>query len=151
MFKRNLLSVLALGTFVALATGSEESETSSTDDWVIDVDDGTTAPSGGETVEITSKDLSAEYDKNEIAADNKFKGKTVKVTGKVEDIGKDFMDEVYITLEGQDIFQGVQVYFKNSGEEETAATLEKGQDVTIEGNCDGLLLNVQIEDAVFVD
>ena len=150
MFKRNLLSVLALGTFVALATGSEESETSSSDDWEIDVDDGTTAPSG-ETVEITSKDLSAEYDKNEIAADNKFKGKTVKVTGKVEDIGKDFMDEVYITLEGQDIFQGVQVYFKNSGEEETAATLEKGQDVTIEGNCDGLLLNVQIEDAVFVD
>ena len=152
MSQRNLLSVLALGAFVALATGSEESETSS-DDWEIELDDGsTTAPStGGPSVEVTSKDLSSEYDKNEIAADNKFKGKKVKVTGTVDDIGKDFMDEVYITLEGKDLFQGVQVYFKGSAEEETAATLEKGQEVTIEGECDGMLLNVQIIDAVFVE
>ena len=154
MFKRNLLSVLALGTFVALATGSEESETASSD-WEIemeDLDEGLAAPSAASpAVEITSKELSSEYDKNEVAADNKYKGKTVRVTGKVEDIGKDFMDEVYITMEGKDLFQGVQVYFDDSSGDEKAATLEKGQEVTIEGECDGMLINVQIIDANFVD
>lgn len=147
MFKRNLLSVLALGAFVALATGSEESDTTS-DDWEIDIEDGTTtAPSGGAAIEVSSKDISAEYDKNEIAADNKYKGKKVKVTGKIDDIGKDFMDESYVTLEGADLFQGVQVYFKSS-EESKLGTLEKGSDLTIEGECDGMLINVQIVDAV---
>ena len=35
--------------------------------------------------------------------------------------------------------------------DEMAATLEKGQEVTIEGECDGMLINVQIIDANFVD
>ena len=153
MFKRNLLSAAALGVFVVLATGSEETETSGVDDWTIEPDAGSSSGSSSSAaaIEISAKDLSSEYDKNEVAADNKYKGKKVKVTGKVEDIGKDFMDDVYVTLEGVDLFQGVQVYFKNSSEDEIAATLEKGQDITIEGECDGMLISVQIQDAVFIE
>ena len=39
----------------------------------------------------------------------------------------------------------------DSSGDEKAATLEKGQEVTIEGECDGMLINVQIIDANFVD
>jgi len=154
MFKRNVLSVLALGAFVALATGSgDSSSTYDEADWEIEIEDdfGAATPAGGPAIEISSKDLAAEYDKNEIAADNKYGGKNVRVTGEVQDMGKDFMDEVYITLEGKDLFQSVQVYFDDSEAEGKAAELSKGDTVTIEGECDGMIINVQIVDAVFVD
>ena len=152
MFKRNVLSVLALGAFVTLATGSGDSSSTYEDDWEIDIEDDFGAPEpSGPAIEISSKDLAAEYDKNEIAADNKYGGKTVRVTGEFQDMGKDFMDEVYITLEGKDLFQSVHVYFGDDDAEGKAAELSKGDTVTIEGECDGMIINVQIVDAVFVD
>lgn len=47
-------------------------------------------------IEITSI-----YHENEVAADNALKGRFVQVTGKVTDIKKDFMDNVYIVMKGE--------------------------------------------------
>ena len=157
MFKRNLLSVLALGTFVALATGSEESETASTD-WEIemeDLDEGLAAPSAaGPAVEITSKELSSEYDKNEVAADNKYKGKTVRVTGKVAEFTEDYEG---IVLEGNGPLKGVEVYFAPDAGYVYAHSVAPGEEVPIEGECAGMsntkhygtTANVKIIDAKF--
>jgi len=47
---------------------------------------------------ISAADLYANYDANEVSADENFKGKTFYVTGIVEEIKKDFMNDIYVTL-----------------------------------------------------
>ena len=93
-----------------------------------------------EEIQITSAyNLHTEYMDNEIAADKKYKGKQLEVTGNIKNIGKDVLGRLYITLETGDIFSTIQVFFKSS-EEDAIAELTKGQEVTIIGRGDGLSL-----------
>ena len=95
--------------------------------------------------EISAKKLSFEYQENEVAADEKFNGKIILVTGIIEDIGKDIMDSIYVLLSDGEEFSmsGVQCFFSDS-QKGDAAKLKKGDKVTIKGKCDGLLMNVII-------
>jgi hypothetical protein len=97
---------------------------------------------------ISAKDLTATYEANEVNADNNLKGKTFYVTGTVSDIKKDIMDDIYVTLEGNEMFRQVQCYFDDK---ETAGKLQKGMKVTFKGKCDGLMMNVLMKDCVLVD
>lgn len=101
---------------------------------------------------VSPQQIVAEYDANEIAADNKYKGKIVRITARVEDIGKDIMDSPYITFSDNQQFstRGVQCYFKKS-EAAKLADVRKGQQVTIQGKVDGLLMNVFVKDSIFVN
>lgn len=49
-------------------------------------------------ISVEAEKLSADYKANEVAADNKYKGKRLLVTGTVESINKDFKDEVWVGL-----------------------------------------------------
>src|SRR5215475_2126109 len=40
-------------------------------------------------IEVTAKQYDADYDANEVSADNKYKGKKIKITGRIESIEKD--------------------------------------------------------------
>lgn len=98
---------------------------------------------------ISAKDLFKEYDENAVAADLKFKGKTLTVTGTVEDIDTDIMDDIYVSLEGDGYFGTVQCYISDSAINEVAS-LKKGSTVKIRGTCDGhfmgpILKNCTIE------
>ena len=64
--------------------------------------DGTTRPRVAADVrqvylELTAQELMSAYAVNEIAADQKYKGKMVRLSGKVDDIGKDIMGTPYVT------------------------------------------------------
>lgn len=87
------------------------------------------------------------YKQNEVKADNNFKGKTFYVSGIVDDIKKDIMDNIYVTLEGDDVLSSVQCYFDNADE---AANLSKGQQVVFKGKCNGLMMNVLMKDCELV-
>ena len=90
--------------------------------------------------------LIKEYEGNEIAADQKYKGERLSLTGKIESVGKDIMDNIYITLGGGGgTFRSVQCFFsdKHAGK---IAQLKKGQKVTVEGTCGGLMMNVLLQD-----
>ena len=46
-------------------------------------------------IEVSAKKLYLDYDANGVSADMKYKGKVLSVTGKINNIDKDFMDEIF--------------------------------------------------------
>lgn len=97
---------------------------------------------------MTAIDLTQNYIDNEVRADEDFKGKKFYVEGTVNDIKKDIMGDIYVTLEGSEMFREVQCYFDDT---ETASKLEKGMTVTFFGQCDGLMLNVLMKNCKLVE
>ena len=89
--------------------------------------------------------LYKEYNANEIAADEKYKGKIIEVTGVIRDIGNDIMDNAYITLVGNEYFGDIQCYFN---EKSVVASLSKGKRITVMGSCSGLMMNVHLNDCI---
>ncbi len=95
--------------------------------------------------EITASDLAQEYKANEVSADEKFKNKKVAVFGTVEQIGKDVLDNPYISFSGE-FLQSVTCYFSKD-DIKTISQISKGDKITIIGECTGLTLtNVVIQD-----
>ncbi len=102
--------------------------------------------------EVTADKLIADYDANEIGADEKYKGKYVKVTGVVGSIGKDMFDNAYITIgESDKTFFRAQAYFKDNAEISKAGKLSEGDKVTLIGRVTGSTLGVTMKDCVIVD
>lgn len=99
-------------------------------------------------VVITAYKLYNDYQSNEIAADQSYKGKVIEVTGVIRDIGNDLMDEPYITLAGDEFIGDVQCYLKNKSD---AINLSKGQFVKVKGLCDGLFMNVLVQGAIILE
>lgn len=97
---------------------------------------------------ITAANLTANYEENEVRADENFKGKTFFVEGTVRDIKKDIMDDIYVILDGGQMFRSVQCYFDDKN---SASQLQKGMRVTFQGKCDGLMMNVLMKNCVLVD
>ena len=102
-------------------------------------------PNSNPSVIITASKLYKEYNANEIAADEKYKGKIIEVTGVIRDIGNDIMDNAYITLVGDEYFGDIQCYFN---EKSVVAKLSKGKRITVIGSCSGLMMNVQINNCI---
>lgn len=98
-------------------------------------------------LKVTANELYKAYDSNEVKADNKYKGKDLEIAGTISDIGKDILDDIYITIETDDIIFSIQCYFTDEYESKVA-DLEKGQKITIQGVCDGKLGNVLIKDCI---
>lgn len=98
---------------------------------------------------VTASQLYAAYDANEVSADQNFKNKTFYVTGTVEEIKKDFMDDIYVTLKTGEYFSYVNCYLDD---EDIAAKLSKGQQVTFKGTCKGMVMTlVTMKDCELVD
>lgn len=97
-----------------------------------------------DVIEIAAEDLFAEYNDNSVAADSKYKNKKLKITGTVNDIGKDISESTYITLDTGEMFYSIQCYFTDS-ELEDVANLKKGDTVTLIGTCDGMMINVIVK------
>ncbi|WP_298539482.1 hypothetical protein [uncultured Aquimarina sp.] len=97
---------------------------------------------------ISSRNLIAIYEKNEVSADNDFKNKTFYVEGRIDDIGKDFLDNIYITPKGaSNNFRNVQCFIDDPT---VVSKLQKGQFVTVYGKCNGLMMNVLMKDCEIV-
>lgn len=106
------------------------------------------SPSVEVAIQITATDLLAAYEENQVNADNQYKGKLLEVTGIIDDIGKDILDDVYITVNDGDeySFTSVQCFFKDKGEIEKVTGLKSGSEITIIGKCDGELFNISLKD-----
>lgn len=80
---------------------------------------------------VTAPQLYRDYQRNEVSADTKYRGKTLAVTGRVSSISKDFTDGVYLTLaNGEDEYSGVHAELQKS-ETDKASALSKGTVVTV--------------------
>lgn len=127
--QRHVRSVAIVALFAALAGGSldkssgasskrgnGESEPAKDDD----------APA----VDVAATELFDAYHENEVAADDRFKSKKLRVTGTVASIDKDFVDNVVVRLQTANQFQSVMATVRGA-EKPAAAKLKKGQRVTI--------------------
>lgn len=90
-------------------------------------------------IEVTADDIFSAFEENEIAADQKFKGQLVKITGTVSEINSKSTltsANVLLNVDGP-VFGCVQCNF-NSENSKALAAVEKGQSVTIIGTCEGM-------------
>lgn len=91
-------------------------------------------------VKISAINLFSEYEENEIGADGRYKDKLLEVTGTIGSIGKDILNNSYITLKTNNSICSIQCFIEDS--EEEASRLKEGQFAVIEGFNSGKLMNI---------
>lgn len=79
---------------------------------------------------VTAEKLFAAYQANEVAADNRYKGKALEVTGTVQSIEKSMFDSILVHLVTPNEFMPVYANMDNSMAE-PAASLRKGQKIAL--------------------
>jgi len=100
-------------------------------------------------MQVDIRQLLGDYEGNEVAADNRYKGNLVEVTGIVGDIKKDIMDNLYVTLGTGKQFEipQVQAFFDDSMNNQLGS-LRQGQRLTVVCTIKGLMMNVLGEDCI---
>ena len=81
-------------------------------------------------VEVTAKQLWKDYQDNEVAADEKYKGNGLKVTGRVASIDKGIADGIIVRIATGNDYQSIMANMRDS-EKERAAKLKKGDAITL--------------------
>ena len=87
---------------------------------------------------ISAIQLAAEYESNESAANEKYNGKVIVVTGIVSKIYRGFLYTPYVELEG-----GVRCNFSDT-EDPVMLTLSEGQTISMKGQGDRLFVGVEL-------
>ncbi|HAV9358125.1 TPA: hypothetical protein JLF93_000353 [Escherichia coli] len=83
-----------------------------------------------EVFSTTARQLFKAYDENEVATDEKMKGKLISVKGVVQSIDKDFTDSIIISFRTDNEFMPARMEMEDS-EKSAAIALKKGQQVTV--------------------
>jgi len=130
--RKHILSVGILAALMILAVGSVDTE-----------EDTKRVQGQAPDYRITADALFSEFKENEVAADAKYEGKIIVVSGVIQDIGKDVMDQAYIVLGGGGFLDGVQCTFTES-QNASIGNLTKGQSVSVKGEVSGKMGNVLI-------
>lgn len=133
-FMRKIASFAAgLAVFAFLGTGSIEDEV-----------DYSSFNYSSPAYTVNYKDLANEFDNNSIAAENKYEGKLIYVSGPVSAIDKDILDNPYVAISGQYDFASIQC-FLTQDEVAGAASLQKGQRIVVAGVVGETLLGVTLD------
>ncbi len=103
-------------------------------------------------MELTVGEILTAYEEDDVAADEKFMNKILRVNGKVSLIDiKDKLDIHYIRMTGSggDPWQSLQCMFdkKHSA---ALGELEKGQTVTVQGRYSGSVIAIRMFDCVLI-
>ncbi len=101
-------------------------------------------------VAVTAADLIKQFEDNELQADAKYKGKTLKITGVVEQIDTEIFDEenYVLDLTGGGDFEILAVHVHDIPTEDLAS-INKGDKVTVTASFDdGGDLGVDVNDGI---
>ncbi len=99
---------------------------------------------------ISSTQLLSHFSDDEKAASEKYAGEIIEVSGEIVDVKKG-NNQTAVILE--DLFSGISVFLDSSyvvNNREAVNALEAEQDITIRGQCDGILTDVIISRAVII-
>lgn len=107
---------------------------------------GTSAPaSASETappaIAVDASKLFADYQANEVAADQAYKGQQLTVTGTVAGINKNFTDDIYVEIGTSNEFMSIHAQGIPAN---IAAGLQKGQKITVQCEGAGLMVGSPI-------
>jgi hypothetical protein len=104
----------------------------------------TATPAAAPAVTVKAGDLLTEYSTNAVAADAKYKGKLVQVSGKFGSAQKAPLLGYAVQLLPEDApdvnASAVQCFIVESAEADVAK-LQQGQMITLQGTCDGQVLS----------
>ena len=106
-----------------------------------------------EAIAVSAIEIYDAYENNALRADNNYKGKFVRLTGKVSKVDQDLISKKpYVKLFSHPTnpyMDFVDIYFKES-EINKIADLENGMTITIVGLCEGKgIMSVTIKDSFF--
>lgn len=79
-------------------------------------------------VEVTPAELAKAYEENTVAADDMYKGKTLRISGTIDNIATGLTDEPYLVMKGGNPFQAPQLHF-GKDHRSSIAKLKKGQKI----------------------
>jgi hypothetical protein len=133
---KHLLSLIVVLSFLIIAFGSDNQKSN-----------GTEISTKEPSFTVSANKLYSDYKSNGVSADVKYKGKVIKVIGVVNNIDRDLMDNIYVTLKGDKYFGDIQCFFSEDYVGK-ASKLYKGKRITVKGICDGKLMNVMLNDCV---
>ncbi|HJW26417.1 MAG TPA: hypothetical protein VJ576_16100 [Rhodocyclaceae bacterium] len=103
-----------------------------------------------EVVKISAGELFKSYDDNEVATDERFKGKDVLVTGTVQAIDKDAFDNIVINFRTSNEFMPAHMKMKDT-EKAAAIALKKGNKSAVQCQKMGRMMGSPFgNDCVFV-
>lgn len=101
-------------------------------------------------LDVSARDLEAAYTANEVAADKQFRGKVLRVSGTVDRISKDILDDPHVILRSGQPLGGVTCSF-GSGADAAIAKLAKGQSVVLRGMGAGSFMGGPMLKACVID
>lgn len=135
-----LIAVVVIASSAG-ATGGDESGSS---------DSGDEAANGGSSskpIKVTAKKILKEFEENEAAADSKYKGERVRVSGVVDKVDTEFIDEdEYVVRVGAGTDFDLTTVNCDDQSSEAVSSLKKGQDITVVGEFeDGGDLGVELK------
>jgi hypothetical protein len=106
---------------------------------------GAAAPPAEPPPKVKAGDLLKEYAANAVAADKKYKGKLLQVTGKFGSVTKAPLFGYSLDLVPEDAAEGsltsIQCFLADTAEDDVAK-LQAGQAITVQGTCDGQIAPV---------
>lgn len=141
---------LALGIIIALAMPDIENRKSTMPRTSYSEETTNSVPEPTEQImQVNIHDILSAYKSNEVGADNKYKGNLIQVTGRIEDIKKDLMDNLYVTLGTGAQFEipQIQAFFDDSMNNQLGE-LQKGRKLTVICRVDRLMMNVLARDCI---
>ena len=101
-------------------------------------------------IETTAVAVIAEFKANGVAAEQKYDGKRIRVTGVVHSIDKDILDTPYVALSGDQYgINNVQCMFPKDHANDLVS-LKKDTSVTVEGVFSSNLINVILQDCTVI-
>jgi hypothetical protein len=102
-------------------------------------------------IAVGAEELYSTYEQDEAAADAKYSGNLLEVTGTITSIRKDTLPVTYIVLDGGGKYDllGVECLFDEEHELKLGE-LKQGQTVVVLGTCDGYALDVMLQDCTLI-
>lgn len=91
--------------------------------------------------QLPATELFSSYEADETSANEKFLGKIVEVTGKVQEVSKDENGVVNVTLDAGGMLGGV-ICKLDELTDHKRTDLNKNEQVTLKGECTGMLMDV---------
>lgn len=144
-----VLGIIVLFIIIGAASGGESGDSTNKSSDSSSTKNESQAEPAPAAIKVDAKKLSADYEANEVSADQQYKGKIVEVSGTIKDIGKDILDNPYVSFENGNSIFGVQCMFDKS-DANALASLSKAQKITLTGKVSGKLGNVILNDCKIV-
>lgn len=99
---------------------------------------------------VTANELVADYTGDENAANDKYLGKVIQVTGEIGEIIPGDNETTQILLYTEDPLTSVSCNLEMPRQEVLAMEPASGQTITVKGKCTGVLMDVVLERCVIV-